>query len=198
MKNLNSRPGITQFIAFLLLCAVGGCTPTTQLGTSWRDPAASPLAFKKVVVVVLNSTPGERRAQEDALVGQIKKATAVPSYTLVPDDELANRDKAKDRIIRAGFDGLVVLRLLASREESYYVPGSTNYWTDREGYVPYSSGYQVTDTIIRAEVSLYTVPEGKLLWVGTSTTSNPANARDFAVQVASAAAVELRNQGLLQ
>jgi hypothetical protein len=150
--------------------------------------------------LVLNSTPGERRAQEDELVGQIKKASAVPSYSLISDEELKDHQKAKQKISQGGFDGAVVLRLLDSQKETSYVPGSTNYWYDGWGYVPYqyNPGYIVTDTIVRAELSLLTVPDGKLLWVGSSTTTNPENAREFALQVAKAAAAELRKQGLLQ
>jgi hypothetical protein len=188
------------FLCGALLLGSAGCNNTTRLQTTWKDPAAGPIVFKRVAVVVLHSTPGERRAQEDTLAAQIKKATAVPSHTFVPDDELSNHAAVRQRIIQSGCDGAVVLRLVDSRKETGYVPGSTRYWNEGWSYLPYnpSPGYYVTDTIIRAEVSLYTVPEGKLMWVGSSTTANPGSARDFAMQVAEAAASELRAQGLLQ
>jgi len=46
-------------------------------------------------------------------------------------------------------------------------------------------------------VSLYSVPDAKLLWAGSSTTTNPENAKDFAKQISRAAAIELHEQGLL-
>jgi hypothetical protein len=58
-------------------------------------------------------------------------------------------------------------------------------------------GYTVTDTLVRAEISLYRVPSGKLLWAAASETENPANARAFASDIVKAAADELRKQGLL-
>jgi hypothetical protein len=187
------------FFAALLMIAAG-CAPTTQLETSWKDPAAKPLAFTKVAVVVLNSSPAERRAEEEELVAQIKKATAVASYTFVSDEELTDSQKVKSKIIQGGFDGAVVLRLIDSKKQASYVPGSSSYWYDGAGYTAYSynPGYYVTDTIIRAEVSVYSVPDGKLLWAGSSTTVNPENARKLAMQVSQAAAAELRKVGLLQ
>lgn len=184
-----------------LLCVLAGCGSPTKLSTSWKNPSATgPLAFKKVAVVVLNSTPGDRRAQEDELVRHITRTKAVSSHSFVQDNELGDHAKVKQRIIDDGFDGAVVLRLVDTQKETTYVPGNTSYWYDGASFVPYqySSGYYVTDTIVRAEVSLYTVPEGKLIWAGSSATTNPANARELAMQVAQAAAAELRKQGLLQ
>ena len=183
----------------VLLAIVSGCA-STKLNTTWKEPSAGALSFNKVVVVVLNSTPADRRAQEDQIAGFIKRATAVPSYTIVPDAELANREAVKRAIIQSGADGAVVMRMIESRKEVSYVPGTVSYWNDGTGaYAPYhrSPGYYVTDTVVRAEVSLYSVPEGKLLWAGASSTTNPKDVRDFTMQTARAAADELRKQKLL-
>jgi hypothetical protein len=189
----------TRFPVMLALLLVG-CANATKLSTTWKDPSVNgPLSFKKVVVVVLNSTPGERRAQEDELVSQIRKTEAVPSYVLVSDSELMNRETVKRKIIESGADGAAVLRLVDARNELEYIPGTTSYWNGSTGYAVYqNTGRYVSNRIIRAEVSLYSVPDGKLLWAGSSTTSNPENAKDFAMQVARAAGTELRERGLLQ
>ena len=189
------------FLALIVATLAGGGCATTQLNTSWKDPSAGPRSFKKVVVLVLNTTPGERRAQEDEIVSHMKKTTGVPSYTMIPDAELADRPRVKEKIIQSGADGAVVLRLIEAREETTYVPGATSYWdAGTTGFAPYhyNPSHTVTNIIVRAEVSLYSVPDGKLLWAGASRTSNPEGARDLAMQVARAAGEELRKQGLLQ
>ena len=184
----------------VLLLSLAGCA-TTRLNTTWKDPSTGAVSFNKVVIVVLTSTPAERRAQEDQLASYVKRATAVPSHRIVPDEQLANRDAVKRAIIQSGADGAVVLREIESRTETSYVPGTVSYWNDRTGaYAPYhrSPGYLVTDTIVRGEVSLYSVPEGKLLWVGSSSTENPNDSRDFSMQTARAAGEEMRKQGLVK
>src|SRR5688572_28637233 len=134
----------------LALALIAGCAPTTELSTTWKAPNVGELSFKKVVVVVLNSTPAERRAQEDQLASYIKRAQAVPSHQIVPDEQLASREQVKRKIIESGADGAVVLRLMDARKEATYVPGTVSYWNDGTGaYAPYhrSPGYVVTDTI---------------------------------------------------
>jgi len=195
--------GFSLAAALLLLA---GCHSTT-LSTTWKDPAAENLSFNKLVVLVLNSSPGERRAQEDTLVANIKRVNVQPSYPIIPDELLEDIPKAKQRIIDGGFDGAVVLRLVDTRQQTSYVPPTaSSSWNDGWGggygasYSTYhvNPGYTVTDTFVRAEISLYAVPSGKLLWAGASETTNPANARAFATDVLKAAAEELRKQGMLR
>lgn len=203
------RPLCPLLIAGLLFCAAG--CKTTTLSTTWKDPSAATLDFKQVVVVVLNSSPGERRAQEDTLATSIKRVSVVPSYLTIPDELLRDVPKAKQKIIDGGFDGAFILRLVDTRQETTYVPPSvSSSWDDGwgwgyGGYNSYDShpshhvspGYTATDTFVRAEISLYAVPSGKLLWSGASETLNPADARAFAKDVLKAAADELRKQGML-
>ena len=203
------RPLSPLLIGGLLFC-VSGCR-TTTLSTTWRDPSASTLNFKRVVVVVVNSSPGERRAQEDTFATTIKRASVVPSYLSIPDELLGDVPKAKQKIIDGGFDGALVLRLVDTRQETTYVPPSVSSWDDGSewGYGRYSSydshpsyhvspGYTATDTFVRSEISLYAVPSGKLLWSAASETMNPADARAFAKDISKAAASELRKQGMLR
>ena len=182
---------------------LSGCK-TTTLSTTWKDPSAGTLSFNKVVAVVLNSSPAERRAQEDTLATTIKRVSVVPSYSIIPDEMLNDFAKAKQRIIDGGFDGALILRLVDAREETTYVPPSVSGWDSgwawgHDSYQSYhvNPGYTVTDTMIRAEISLYRVPDGKLLWAASSETTNPANAREFARDIVKAAADELRKQGML-
>jgi hypothetical protein len=194
----------------LTLSFASGCK-TTTLSTTWRDPSVQTLAFQKVVAVVLNSSPAERRAQEDTLATNIKRATVVPSYLSISDELLKDAPKAKQQIVAGGFDGALVLKLVDTRSETTYVPPSVSTWNDgwSSGYGAYNRydahpsydvtpGYTATDTFVRAEVSLYAVPSGKLLWSGASETMNPADARAFAKDVLKAAANELKKQGLIR
>ena len=194
-----TRDSVLAHMVVAVMLALAGCSHQTTLSTTWKDPNTAALSFKKVVVVVLNSSPGERRAQEDALVGEIKRAAAVQSYTLIPDEQLKDVAAAKQKIVAEGFDAAVILRLVDARQQTTVVPGNEATW-DGQGYLSYkdTSGYVLTDTIVVVEVNLFSVPSGNLLWSGSSETLNPANARALAVEVARAAAAELRTQRLIQ
>lgn len=190
---------LNLFVLIGMLLLATGCE-TTQLQTTWKDPSIGKIEFTKVAVLVLNSTPAERRAQEDEIVRQMKAGVGVATYNFVPDGQLRDRERVKQLIQESGADAAVVLRLVAQDKQTHYVPGSTSYWGSGYGYYPYSysPGYYVTDTIIRAELSLYSIRYGKLLWAGSSSTTNPGTAAALASEVSRTAARELKRQGLLE
>lgn len=186
------------------LAWLGGCQ-TTEVTTVWKSPEAVRLEpFKKIVAIVLNATPGERRAGEDELAKQIRSAEGVAAYTFVPDAELKDREKVKASLVSNGCDGAVVLKLVATDRTTTYVAPTADYRSrgfyggSYDDTPLYRGGYTVTDVIVRAEVSVYSVQDGKLLWTGTSGTTNPASVQDLMVQVANATREELRKQGMLK
>jgi hypothetical protein len=186
------------YLIVSLAALAAGCNSTT-VSTTWKDPSAGKFAFKKIIVAVLNSTPGERRAAEDALVAKIKGTQATPSYSLLTDEQLADVDSAKQRVIAAGFDAAVLLHLLDTQQKTTYVPPSTTWdadWNSRTYHT--TPGYVVSDTLVRAEIRVYSLPDAKLLWAGAAETVNPESAQQFAQEVADAAAGELKKQGLIQ
>lgn len=189
---------VALLLSILCLSMSAGCQ-TTQLETAWKDPSVTSLQFTKVAVLALNSNPGERRAQEVELVKQIRDAHGVVTYTFVPDEVLRDRERVKQLVRDSGADALAVLRLIESEQRTQYVPGSSSYWGDGYGYYPatYAPGQYMTNTYVRAEVSVYSVRHARLLWVGSSTTVNPSSAKDLARQVSAAAASELRRLKLI-
>lgn len=189
----------------LLLVGLCGCK-TTEITTVWKTSEPLPAQpFKRVMALVVNATPGERRAGEDALAAAIKTAQGIPAYTIIPDADIKDREKVRSILISENIDGAAVLRLVSSdrqtqvytRPESSYYSGYGFYDSYRP-YPLYTNQYTVTDTYIHAELSVYSVADEKLLWVGSSTTTNPDGVRDLVEQVSKAAAEELRKQGLIR
>jgi hypothetical protein len=187
-------------LAIVLLTCVAGCA-STSVATVWKSPDPAPPAFTKVLALVVNASPAERRAGEDELVRSIK-VPAVAAYTLVPDEDTTSKDKIRTDIEGHGFDGAAVIRLVASDKKTTYVPPKYGSLHDPFDYPnAYSSvrpGYTTTDTTITAEASLYSIRDKKLLWAGSTTTTNPSSIRDLIAQVCRSSADELRRQGLLR
>ena len=92
------------------LIALTGCS-STQLTSTWSPPDAQPITFQKVLVVCITEDKVTRHVAEDALVQEVKRAEAVPSYQLIPDAELRDHKKVRTRMVAAGFDGAVTMRL---------------------------------------------------------------------------------------
>jgi hypothetical protein len=154
--------------------------------------------------LVLNATPAERRAAEDELARQIRSAQSIPAYSIIPDEELTDRDKLEEELKKNNADGLVVLRLVATDKSTTYYPptfsneGAYAYTSAINAGPVYRGGYTVTTVVIRGEVSVYEVKSGTLLWAGSSTTSDPTDIQDLVAQVARATREELVKEGLLR
>ncbi len=190
--------------AFLSL--LGGCAATSVV-TVWKSAQPAPASFKNVLAMVTNTTPAQRRAGEDELVSQIKSAHAVASYTLIPDQDVRDKEKILATLQQHDFDGLVVLRLVSSDTTTTYVPpsygsGYTPFGGDFEfyGYDAGNPGYTTMDTVVTSEISLYAVTAKieSLIWAGSATTSNPSNIKDLVIQISRASVEELKKQGILK
>lgn len=61
----------------------------------------------------------------------------------------------------------------------------------------YSTGSVRTDTVVSIETLIYSLNNDKLLWAGTSRTSNPEGLSSLVDEVADAVSSEVVKQGLI-
>ena len=97
------------------LTLVAGCA-TTNISSSWVTPGARPVTFDNTLVVFMHAEETTRRAAEEYLVARIGSDRAVASYTVISQNEVRNTDRAKVTVRNAGFDGVVVLRVIGVEE----------------------------------------------------------------------------------
>ena len=181
------------------------CAPTTELLSTWKDPAAAPLHFEKVLAVCMCKDAALRRTVEDQLTTRIPRAT--PSYTLLSEAELRDRDAAKAKVKAAGFDGAVVMRLVNVSKEATYVPGQvyvvpSSYSTLWGGWdygwsTVYDPGYVQVDQYVDMNTAVYSVKDEKLLWASRSQTQNPSSVPSLVDEIVETTAKEMKKQGVL-
>ena len=183
------------FVAGLALAACA----STRIVESWKAPGTGPLKFQKVLAVAILKNQGLRQNAEDSLRANLRNVPSVQSYTMFDLGELANREKAKDRLRQEGFDGVVVLRLTQSRQElswqSYPTAPVGSFWGYYGAYYP-PADLRV-DTVVSVEINIYSLTEDKLVWAGVSETFNPTSSANLITEIAAEAAKELRKQGLI-
>jgi hypothetical protein len=192
-------------VAASLLASCG--TPTSFVST-WRDPEAKPLAFKKILVVAFVPDESQRRSAEDQMVAYIKKAEAIPSYRILSKEQMKDSEASKATITALGVDGIITMRWLGKDEKLEYVPGTSyygpSYYQPFWGYYGYATpmmydpGYYTQTQIIRLETNIYSYPDEKLIWTGHSETTDPTSLDDLINSVAMATSKELINEGLLK
>jgi hypothetical protein len=199
-------------LAFALVSlVVAGCA-TTSFVSTWKEPSWQGVVTPPdhtIAAFMITDNEGTRRAAESYMAEEIAKggAKVVPGYTLVTAEDAKDQEKVKEILKGAGVDGAVIMRVVGKDQESRYVPGTTYYTT---GYYPsfygywgsswgmmYDPGYVETDVIVSVETLLYSVEEDKLLWAGTSETTNPSKLDAFIRELVEVTRAELKKEGLL-
>jgi hypothetical protein len=204
-----------------LLLALTGCAssgppkpPKHIFETTYKDPDARPMQVRgaKVVAAVMIQDPAARRRAEDTLAREITAlgGQGVAMYTLsavnTPDKE--GESKTRAAVEAAGATGLVVMRpvdvnhrtvptdTIASNDMyggywgGYYGVGWADPWVDKAPDVQ-------VDIVVTVETFVFSLPQNKLVWTGTSETTNPKNAEKLVQQLAQDSVRELHRLGLL-
>lgn len=192
----------------LLVCLCAACATTTWKST-WKASDAGPVDFsgKRVATVFISSEEGTRRSAEDALAAEVSRRgpVGVPSYTLLSAGDLADEAAMRDKLLGAGCEGALVMRITREEqrvrsadpfEDDYY--SSFSSYSDREWDHAMAPAAVTTDTIVHAETLVYDLRADKLLWAGTSRTFEPDRTEEFVVELAQAAAEEMRAVGLIR
>lgn len=198
-------------LATLALLLASGCA-STKVVSSWADPQAGKLKFRKVLAVVVTKDGSLRRTAEDELCKNMPKTSCTRAYTILPGEDALDKAKAKAKILEGGFDGVVVLRALpvgdsgvtreaGSARPAYYYSLWTyyDYWGVSWG-VPYlnvDTSYMKTDTFVNLDTNVYATADEKLVWAGSTRTKNPDSARQVVRDVARAVGSDMRAKGLV-
>lgn len=195
-----------------MVCAaalgLSACGSTTFTST-WRAPDAQrvdPLG-KKIAALVIYGDKKRRRDAEVYLSQELtlRGAQGVAAYTLIGLDE-PKVDYARERFKEADVQGVVVMRLIGHDQRVIVDPGGFSgtaygsfgsYYSSYGVGVSYSTGSVQTDTVVTIETLIYSLKQDKLLWAGTSRTSNPEGLQSLITEVADAVASEVAREGLV-
>jgi hypothetical protein len=198
-KNRKTFAAISALGGLAIAAMSAGCA-STEMTSAWTDPSARGAALSKVAVVCLTKDPGLRRMAEDAAAAQLAGAQAAPSYQVLGDTDLRNRESVKNMLMTAGFDGVLIMRLAGVTERVTPVGspyGTFDGYYDWAGAAVYAPGYLQTDTIVHVVSNLYSLEQNKLIWSGVSQTFDPSSARQFMTDVTKAVAKSLQKDRLI-
>lgn len=200
---------MTKALRLVLICtvllALVGCS-STKITDSWKDPGLTgPVELDKIVVVFMSQDRAIRHSAEDTLAGFIENSEVATSYSVFGNGRPKGQDEAVEELRFLGFDGAIVMSIIAEDKELNYSPGMSypmhyGSYGRYHGYgwgMAYDPGYLRTDTIVKVETSVFSLKDDKLLWSGVSESFNPSNASKMVTAVAKAVAKDLEARGLI-
>jgi hypothetical protein len=200
-------PQTLRTLIFGSALCLSACGSTTFVST-WKAPDAQRVdpSGKTIAALVIARDKKQRRDAEVYLTHEltIRGTHGVAAYTLI-GLEYPDLDYARARFKEAGVDGVVIMRLVAHDQRVIVDPGGFSgsvygsfgsYYSSYGVGVSYSTGSVQTDTEVTIETLIYSLTQDKLLWAGTSRTSNPEGLQGLVTEVANAVAGEVAKQGV--
>ena len=196
------------FVGVLVLVLGSAVAAKTKFQSVWKAPEAGGVSFsgQKIAALVIVRDESLRVSGEEALARELtaRGMQGVPSYRIVPKEELQNADKARGWYERAGVRGVVVLRVVNDEKRRTYTPStwSSPYYTSFWGYygygwgAVYDPGSVRDDRIVSLETLIYSLSKNGLMWAGVSETENPKEPAKTVAEVVKAAVNEMHKQGL--
>ncbi len=193
---MNARP-----ILLATALALAGCA-STSLTSKWADPSLGSTRFERIAVVFQHPDNAFRRSLEDAMAGSVPNAT--PAYRLLDDADIRDEKRSAEKLRGAGFDAVVLMRIVSLDKEVTYVPATMNgpampYGRMRGGYSygwsqVYEPGYLRTDKVLVVGTSVYALATEKLVWTSRSETFNPGDVQSMVKDVVAANAKAVRQE----
>lgn len=195
-------------VLFLILFGIPSVLPEVWAGTkviqSWAAPGAGNYKFQHLLTICVTKDLGNRQMVENQMAFEIKRGNPFQSYNVLTESDLLNKDQAKEKIQKMGFDGAVVMRLLGAKDKvtyvaGYYPPYYGTFW----GYYSwawtgvYGPEYVYTDKIFQVETTIYSITDDKLLWTSVTETTNPDSLPDLVEGVAKAIRKVMTKRGLI-
>jgi hypothetical protein len=184
--------------AFLLAAVVlTACAGPTRIIQQWQDPAFTGGPFGRVFVIGVTHGSTVRRVFEDAFCAELKARAVecVQSYTLVPEDGIAPRDRYDGAVREARADSVFIARVLRVERRTEIVPTSPVMFGGAYGFYgaawggPLYMGYATPPTVLQVdqaflESRLFAVKSDQPVWTATSEIFAPSNpqrdSEDFA------------------
>lgn len=218
MKHVNSSHAVFRLAMAGLVALLGGCAGTSLI-SSWESPDYRGGPLKKLAVLVMARDESIRRFAEDQMVRRMPAGTTATAGYALFDQPEQDKDKVRAVLVKAGYDGVLVSRLVAIDKSQTYVPPQTNfvpmttlrplggvsrYYGNFGGYYGYgytmmqtTPGYTVENTSFVVETILYKLPDDTPLWTGTTKTLDPRSRPEMVQAIAQLVEEELQKKGFI-
>jgi hypothetical protein len=161
------------------------------------------------VTLVISEDEPLRMSAEEGLAGELSKrgVQGVAAYRLIPREELRDPQRARGWFERAGATGAISMRVVdLTREKSPTsvvwtgMPHYNTFWD----YYPWGWSSTVAivpgrnNTKVVVETLVYDLAGNRLIWAGTSETTNAKDARVVIHDIVDATADELKKRGFVR
>ena len=199
MNDFDQRRVATLLPCIAVALGFAACGGSTTIEQSWKAPNLAPSNLHNVVAVYISRDETMRRTVEDSMAQRLGQlgVRAVPAYSILSDDDLKDRDRAKAKLVAGGYDGAVALRLVGKETKLVATPSTFDGYWGMAWPGAYNPGYLSTETVVRVETKVFSLADNKLVWSGLSKTVDPNTMRSAIDDVTKVVAKALEKQQIV-
>lgn len=162
-----------------------GCSKTSVIGT-WKKSDYTAQPFTSILVVALTKDPGNQFLWENIMATSLRQhgtkevTTTLNVFPHYKENEVLDKQKIIDYVNNNNIEGILVTRLVDTKQEKIYHPppnrnyrGSYGYYRSFDSYYSHAQSYSrsyTTQTIVLLETNLYQVKNQELIWSLSSDT----------------------------
>ena len=209
---MRSKIMVLNLIFFLIGLGLFSSCSSTNLVESWSNSSLEMKPIKKILVLGIMEDELQRRQYEDVFVEQISKngVIGIAGYTVLPDGEnYDDKNEIRAAVQKTAVDAALIARLVAITEETTVVPASYSYqpsygssyglygYAGRSSQSMYTPGYTNTDTIVKLETTVFSIPSEEMIWAGTTRSFNPSSTKSVADKNANLIVKDMKKAGLM-
>jgi hypothetical protein len=200
---------IMKLFVLLLISAtflLASCTTTTVITDVWKDKDYQGKAQKIVVIMVAKSS-NIRNMFEDRFVGELdaRGNNAFQSHTIIPMEQLPDKELVKSKIRSSGADTVLISRLVDTKTVESYMPGQIynvpsfyNDWGRYYDILFTGSGYTDDIQVAYIETNLYDLKTEKLIWSAHSKTERTEGEQQLITVFIQVTLKKLASAGIIQ
>lgn len=160
-----------------------GCS-NTSITSVWKKSDFTAPPFTSIMIVGLTGDPGGKFLWENSMATRLRQdgiKTIITTFNAFPNDQEIDENEILDYARNNNIEGVLVTRLVDTKQETVYHPpaggyygGSYGYYRNFNSYYSHAygrtRGYTTTKTIALLETNLYQVKDQELVWSMSSDT----------------------------
>lgn len=211
MMCFNKKRLSVLLILIFGIFTLGGCS-SSKLVQSWHEPAFQDKPLGKILVLGVFKNDLDRRLYEDSVVMALEKGKhqAVTGYSLMPNpSDYDEKEEIIAAVQKTNADAVLIATLKGVGKEEKYIPPRVSYEPMMgfgHGMYDYyavsynrvvTPGYTVTNTVVRLEVTVFSVKTKKMVWAGATRSVNPDSRKRLVKETTGLIVGDMKKAGFL-
>jgi hypothetical protein len=163
--NMKGRFWFCYLLTIISIVIMNACA-TTQFDSVWKDSTYQGGVLRKVLIIGITKKQQVRRYFEEEFAGKLQVAgtDAVPSYTVLPEDRIPDKETVAALINTLKIDSVLITKFVDIKDVGTYQTMPTLVNEGYYGYYIQSSHTESLGYNVVLDTKIFEAKNEKLIW----------------------------------